>query len=96
MGKHKRAERGRSARLSPEPDEVGAAVRDTAFRLTHDLSDTPADLRDAAALAPLAAIKLARRCADAIAARPKRAVLLIAAAVAAVLTGVAALRRARS
>ena len=42
--------------LPPIPDEVGPAVQDVTFQLSHDLSDTPQDLRDAVAFAPLAAV----------------------------------------
>lgn len=73
----------------PEQDEVGAAVRDVTYRLTHDLADTREDLRDAAAFAPLAAVKVLERWATALAARPKRTIAaivglaIVAAAVAA-------------
>lgn len=76
----------------PEPDEVGAAVRDVTYRLTHDLADTREDLRDAAAFAPLAAVKIIERCATALAARPKRTITAIAG-IAIVAAGVAAFWR---
>lgn len=62
----------------PERDEIGPAVRDVTYRLTHDLADTPEDLRDAAAFAPLAAVKFIERCATALAARPKRTIAAVA------------------
>ncbi len=74
-------------------DEIGPAVRDVAFQLTHDLSDTREDLRDAIAFAPLAAVKLAHRCASYLAARPKRSLSVLAAVL---LTGFALARRKRS
>lgn len=43
--------------LPPEPDELEPAVRDIAYRLTHDASDTGQDLRDAVDFAPLAVAK---------------------------------------
>jgi hypothetical protein len=45
-------------------DDVGPAVRDLAHHLTHDISDTPKDLRDAVAFAPLAAVKVLKRLAE--------------------------------
>jgi len=96
MSEHKPSDFAGSGDLPPEPDEVGAAVRDVSYRLTHDLSDTSDDLRDAAALAPLAAIKLAQRYASAIAARPKRTFLAIAGLAGLVVAGATWLRRKRS
>ncbi len=61
-----------------ERDEIGAAMRDVTYRLTHDLADTREDLRDAAAFAPLAAVKVIERCATALTARPKRTIAVIA------------------
>lgn len=61
-----------------EQDEIGAAIRDVTYRLTHDLADTREDLRDAAAFAPLAAVKVIERCATALTARPKRTIAVIA------------------
>jgi len=83
-----------SAGLPPDLDEVTPALRDVTHRLLHDLSDTPEDLRDAAALAPLALIKLAQQSARALAARPKRT-LLVLASLSAVLAGFAMSRRKR-
>ena len=61
-------------------DEAGIApaIRDVTYRLMHDLSDTPDDIRDAAALAPLALIKLAQQSARFLAERPKRTLLGLA------------------
>lgn len=73
---------------STESDEVGQAIRDVTYRLTHDLSNTPEDLRDALAFGPLAAIKLAERCASVLAARPKRTLAAVIA-LGVVLTGIA-------
>lgn len=60
-------------------DEIGPAIQDVGFQLTHDLSDTSDDLRDALAFAPLAAVKLAQRCAGYLAARPRRSLGVLAA-----------------
>lgn len=79
---------------SPDPEELRAALGDVSYNLTHDLSDTPQDLRDAAAFAPLAAVKLAQRLALAIRRRPRHA-LLVAAGLGAVALGVAALFQRR-
>lgn len=68
----------RSDDLPPEGDEVAPAVGDVTYRLLHHLSDTPQDIRDAAALAPLALIKLAQQWARVLAARPTQAVLILA------------------
>ncbi|WP_133255219.1 hypothetical protein [Phenylobacterium kunshanense] len=76
-----------AAGFLPDPDEVGPAVRDVAHNLTHDLSDTPDDLRDAAAAAPLIAVKLAQRFAAAVAHRPERAVAILAGVVALIWIG---------
>ncbi len=77
-----------------EPDEIGPAIRDMTYRLTHDLTDTPEDLRDAAGLAPLAAIKLAQQAADFLAKRPKRTFFaLVGLAVIAVRVAVALRKR---
>lgn len=61
-----------------ERNEIGAAMGDGTYRLTHDLADTREDLRDAAAFAPLAAVKVIERCATALTARPKRTIGVIA------------------
>ncbi len=42
-------------------DELTPAIRDVAFRLTHDLSGTREDVRDALAFTPLALVKLLDR-----------------------------------
>ena len=80
----------------PEPDELGAAVRDVSYQLTHDLSDTPADLRDAAAFAPLALIKLAQRFARGLSSPGGRTAILAGGAAALLLVGVVWLGRRRS
>ena len=69
-----------------EIDELTPAIRDVAFRLSHDLSDTREDIRDALAFAPVALVKLLDRFVAYAAARPKRAIakfagLLLAGAV---------------
>lgn len=78
-----------------ERDEIGAAIRDVTYRLTHDLADTREDLRDAAAFAPLAAVKVVERCAAALAARPKRTIAAIAG-LAILAAGVAAIWRKKA
>lgn len=70
----------RPAELRPEPDELRPAVADVAWRLTHDLSDTPDDLRDALAFAPLAAVKAVAKVAGFMAARPRRTAAAVAGA----------------
>ena len=65
-----------AAGLAPEPDEIGPTVQDVARNLAHDLSDTPDDLRDAAAAAPLIIVKLAQRFAGAVTARPGAVAIL--------------------
>ena len=70
------------------------AIRDVAYRLTHDLSDTPDDLRDAVAFAPLATVKLAQQGASFLAARPRRTLLALAG-FAAIVMGFAVTRRKR-
>lgn len=82
--------------LAPAHDEVGPAVRDVAYQLTHDLSDTRSDLRDAVAFAPLAAVKLVQRCARYLAARPRRSLSVLAGLAAVVVAGAALTRRKRS
>lgn len=82
--------------LPPIPDEVGPAVQDVTFQLSHDLSDTPQDLRDAVAFAPLAAVKLAQRFARHLAARPRRSLGVVAGLAAGVALGMALARRGRS
>lgn len=57
--------------------ELRTAVGDVAYRITHDLSDTADDLRDAAAFAPVALIKGLTVLASA--ARPHPRKLVIAA-----------------
>ncbi len=64
--------------LPSELDEVAPAIRDVTYRLAHDLTDTPEDLRDAVAFAPLAAIKLAQHGADFLTKRPRRTLLSLA------------------
>ncbi len=81
-------------RPGSDADEVGPAVRDMSYRLTHNLSDTPEDLRDAAALAPLVAVKLALKIAHAVTVRPRQTALAIVG-LAVMLAGVAASRRKR-
>lgn len=77
-------------------DELGPAVLDVTFQLAHDLSDTPAGLRDALAFAPLAGVKMAQRCAGYLAARPGRSLGVLAGLAAVVVTGFALARRKRS
>jgi hypothetical protein len=59
----------------PETDELETAVRDVAYRLTHDMSDTADDLRDAAAFAPLAVVKAMNNLATRAAAHPRKLAL---------------------
>lgn len=61
-----------------EVDELTPAIRDVAVRLTHDLSDTREDVRDALAFAPVALVKLLDRFIAYAAARPKRAIAMFA------------------
>jgi len=61
-----------------EVHELTPAFRDVAFRLTHELSDTPEDIRDALAFAPLALVKLLDRFVAYATARPKRAIAIFA------------------
>lgn len=82
--------------LAPAHDEVGSAVRDVAFQLTHDLSDTRSDLRDAVAFAPLAAVKLAQRCTRYLAARPRRSLSVLAGLAAVIMAAAALIRRRES
>lgn len=82
--------------LSAAPDEVGPAARDVAFQLTHDLSDTSKDLRDALAFAPLAAVKLAQQGAGYLAARPRRSLAVLAGLAALLVAGATLARRKRS
>lgn len=82
-----------AADLPPGPDELETAVRDVAYRLTHDLHDTGEDLRDAAAFAPLALAKGLNDLVTRAAAHPRK----LALAVIAVATAVGLLgRRKRS
>ena len=60
----------------PEAHELTAAVGDVAYRLTHDLSDTPEDIRDALAFAPLATVKFLRHLEAKVRRRPKTAIAL--------------------
>jgi hypothetical protein len=85
-----------SAPRTTEPDELGPAVRDVSYQLTHDLSDTPADLRDAVAFAPLAMVKLAQRFARGLSRPGGRTALLAGSAAALLLAGVVWARRRRS
>lgn len=50
---------GRAARsdLPSGPSEIEPAVQDITYQLTHDISDTGENLRDAAAFAPVAVAK---------------------------------------
>lgn len=66
----------------PEARELTAAVEDVAYRLTHDLSDTPDDVRDAVAFAPLAVVKFLHHVAAEVRRRPKTAIALVTAAAA--------------
>lgn len=79
MSKRKTLSQGSpSADLPSEFDEIAPAIRDVTYRLMHDLSDTPGDIRDAAALAPLALIKLAQQSGRFLGKRPKRTLLGLA------------------
>lgn len=82
--------------LLPARDEVGPATQDLAFQLSHDLSDTAQNLRDAVAFAPLAAAKLAQRFGRDISTSPRRSLAVVAAVAAVVAIGVALARRRRS
>ena len=70
--------------MEPDPekhedlDELTPAIRDVAYRLTHDLSDTREDIGDALAFAPVALVKLLDRFVAYAAARPKRAIAMFA------------------
>lgn len=66
-----------SVELPPDLDQVTPALRDVTQRLLHDLSDTPEDLLDAAALTPLVLIKLAQQSGRLVAERPVRALLIL-------------------
>ena len=65
-------------RRHEEVDDLTPAIRDVAVRLTHDLSDTREDVRDALAFAPVALVKLLDRFVAYAAARPKRAIAVFA------------------
>ena len=78
MSKHK------DDNSDPEAHELTAAVEDVAYRLTHDLSDTPEDIRDAVAFAPLAAVKFLHHIEAEVRRRPKAAIALVAATAASV------------
>lgn len=73
-------------------EELGPAVRDVAHRLIHDLSDTPEDIRDAVAFAPLAAVKVLQACANAISRHPRRTMLALAGLAAAAIGALALAR----
>ena len=78
----------------PEARELTAAVEDIAYRLTHDLSDTPDDVRDAVAFAPLAVVKFLHNLAAEVSRRPKATIALVTAAAAGIgLLAVALWRR---
>jgi len=79
-----------------EPDEVTPAIRDVAYRLTHDLKDTREDLRDAVAFAPLAAIKLAQRGTDLLTRRPRQTLLSLAGLAAVTVSFVLTWRKRRA
>lgn len=96
MSRRRDAEEPNQAKTPPEPDEVGVAVRSVLYELTHDLSDTAENLRDAVAFAPLALIKLAQRSVSALSLPRHRAALLAGGAVALLLAGLAWRRRKRS
>lgn len=66
----------------PEAHELTAAVEDIAYRLTHDLSDTSEDIRDAMAFAPLAVVKFLHTLEAEVRRRPKTATALATALVA--------------
>lgn len=71
----------------PFPDaleELRPAVADVFYELTHGLSDTPEDLRDAAAFAPIGLVKALGGIADYLSARPKRTAATVGAALLAV------------
>lgn len=76
-----------------ELEELAPAVRDVAHRLAHDLSDTPEDVRDALAFAPVAAAKVFQACANAISRHPRHTMLALAGLVAAI--GTLALARSK-
>ena len=95
MSKRRQAENPHLTEPPVEPNDVGAAVREVSYQLTHDLSDTSENLRDAAAFAPLAAIKLAQRAASA-ASRPRNRTALVVFGAAALLAGMAWLLHKRS
>lgn len=73
-------------------NEVAPAIRDVTNRLTHDLSDTPDDLRDTIAFAPLAAVKLVQEGVNFLSARPGRT-LMVVTTLAAIVMGIAVARR---
>lgn len=84
------AQSGSQPPADAEADQLGQALRDVTFQLTHEPSDICRDLRDAVAFAPIAAVKGIGRLVDGLVARPRRAwaaagVLLLAAGVFAVM-----------
>lgn len=77
------------------PDDLRPALRDVGYQLTHNLKDTPQDLRDAAAFAPLAIIKTINAWVSRGSAHPKRSGVALALLGLAVALGLAARSRRR-
>jgi hypothetical protein len=65
-----------AANAGAEPEEVATAIGDVAYRLTHDPSNTPEDIRDALALAPIATVKIMQRGLAHLAMWPRRAMIV--------------------
>lgn len=63
------------ATTATEARELEPAIRDVAYRLTHDLRDTGEDVRDAAAFAPLALMKVLNGLATRVSAHPRKLAL---------------------
>ena len=82
--------------LRQDLNEVRPAVEDVVFELTHDLSDTPEDLRDAAAFAPIALVKALGGVADYLAARPRRTLAIAGTMLLAIGLFLAARRRSQN
>ena len=79
-----------------EARDLAAAVHDVTHRLTHDLSDTPEDIRDAVAFAPLALVKGLEIAGSWVHRRPKAMLAIGVAVVAGIALGVGGVLRRRS
>ena len=81
-----------AANAGAEPEEVATAICDVAYRLTHDPSNTPEDIRDALAFAPIATVKIVQKGLALLKRWPRRAMvvsvgLLASACIAGILLG---------